>query len=875
MTNPTEGLIPATPRRNGDTLSMLTIGLIIFGGWVAYEVFMAGVSILETIKTSRLPERLGLPADQVGQATIACYNDVACKAWLEAAFWQLFPKWHLGLLAMIPVPAIAMAFRKDKKKYDQKAPGNARWAAMEDVAHLAPEADQAAEGNPHTGYLGSLMEFKPGKKEATLKPLLVPLNEWCQNIMVVGGVGSGKTTGFFQNYGMMAAHLGHTLIVVDTKWPQRDSGLRELIGYWQALGRHVVLYAPFEEQGVTMDMAGDLATFDAALRYADTVMPPPEFRDEPGEHFKKLERRVLAAMAQANAMGGGTQEDLLNHAMATPAELKSWVNGFNDDLLKRVLDGAMSRGDKDFADSMTGIISALRVFYNKNVVRATTPGKPHETINLEACFRQPTLVYFAVNQEDMLDGSGTILLRLFLRRITEAIFRVARTTPTGKLPHPATIAMDEQPSYGRMNYLMRLTGTMRSYNLSILFGIQNSAQGKLVYGADYWEAISENVISRRIAFPRGLTGPDAEDVSRRIGYTTNLGVSIGVQSGQNGDQDRLSATTRLERIPLLPIEDFSSFGIGEGVVLSSQHPPIRALFTPITFKEAKNPRVKAGTPNWLHEMFFKDMVRRLPQDMSLSAYTDALIASGKFRTLPQPLQLRSKEIAPGVYAGAGYEAVQNAFKGWIQLCLDEHVDVKMMETGVDAAQLELLDSSLKEHADLLASVPAFTNASFLTRTSAGLGFKITDTGRRILGPDLIEGLALESFISPIMRFIRERGAYLEGHPVRDAIATTERDTAIGSVETSGVLEVNLAQLKVIFGAKQQPQFSRRRVGTVQMAQIPYGDPRRIRDILLQAGASKDAQGSTPPRDASGPDQQVAPVPTSSQTNSPYLGADQA
>lgn len=864
MTNPTEGLIPATPRRNGDTLSMLTIGLIIFGGWVAYEVFMAGAAILETIGTSQLPQRLGLEEDEIGQATIACYNDPACKAWLEAAFWQLFPKWHLGLLALIPVPAIAMGFRKDKKKYDQKAPGNARWATMDDVPHLAPEADQVAQGNPHTGYLGSLMEFKPGKTEVTLKPLLVPLNEWCQNILVVGGVGSGKTTGFFQNYGMMAAHLGHTLIVIDTKWPQRDSGLRELIGYWHALGRHVVLYSPFEDQGVKMDVAGDLASFDAALRYSDTVMPPPEFRDEPGEHFKKLERRVLAAMAQANAMGGGTQEDLLNRAMETPAELKKWMTGFNDKLLHRVLEGAMSRGDKDFADSMTGIISALRVFYNKNVVRATTPGQPHETIDLEACFKQPTLIYFAVNQEDMLDGSGTVLLRLFLRRITEAIFRVARTTPTGKLPHPATIAMDEQPSYGRMNYLMRLTGTMRSYNLSILFGIQNSAQGKLVYGSDYWDAISENVISRRIAFPRGLTGPDAEDVSRRIGYTTNLGVSIGVQSGQNGDQDRLSATTRLERTPLLPIEEFSSFGIGEGVVLSSQHPPIRALFTPITFKEAKNPRVKAGTPNWLHEVFFKDMARRLPARVSLSAYTDALIAAGEFQTLPKPLQLRSKEIAPGVYAGAGQEAMENAFKGWIQLCLDEHVEVKLIHDGREQMQLELWEASLKEHPDLYASVPVYINATFLIRTNSGLGFKLTPTARTVLGPDLVEEIALESCISPVMKFIRDQGPYLEGHPLRDAIPEANRDPAIGNVMTSGLLEVNLPQLKIIFN-KSQPQFTKRRVGTVQLAQIPYGDPRRVRDILEQANASKNAQGSAPQAAEDG----VIPQP-----GNPYRGANQ-
>lgn len=865
MTNPTEGLIPATPRRNGDTLSMLLIGLIIFGGWVAYEMVMAGVTILETVSTSRLPQRLGLPKEQVGQALITCYNDAGCKAWLEAAFWQLFPKWHLGLLALIPAPAIAVAFRKDKKKYDQKAPGSATWATMKDVPQLAPEADQVAQGNPHTGYLGSLMEFKPGKKEATLKPLLVPLNEWCQNVLVIGGVGSGKTTGFFQNYGMMAAHLGHTVIVVDTKWPQRDSGLRELIGYWHALGRHVVLYSPFEDQGVKMDMAGDLASFDAALRYSDTVMPPPEFRDEPGEHFKKLERRVLAAMAQANAMGGGTQEDLLNHAMDTPADLKKWMSGFNDRLLQRVLEGAMSRGDKDFADSMTGIISALRVFYNKNVVRATTPGQPQETIDLEACFKQPTLIYFAVNQEDMLDGSGTVLLRLFLRRITEAIFRVSRTTPTGKLPHPATIAMDEQPSYGRMNYLMRLTGTMRSYNLSILFGIQNSAQGKLVYGSEYWEAISENVISRRIAFPRGLTGPEAEDISQRIGFTTNLGVSIGVQSGQNGDQDRLSATTRLERTPLLPIEEFSSFEIGEGVVLSSQHPPIRALFTPITFKEVKNPRVKAGTSNWLHEMFFQDMARRLPPNMSLSAYTDSLIAAGKFRTLPKPLQLRSKEIAPGVYTGAGQEAMENAFKGWVQLCLDEHVEVKLIQNGVDITQFELLEASLREHPDLFESVPAYVNAAFLTPTKAGLGFKLTANARTVLGAEMMEEVALESCISPIMKFMRERGAYLEGHPHREAIPEEKRDPAIGNVLTSGILEVNLAQLKIMFN-KSQPQFAKRRVGTVQLAQIPYGDPRRVREIVDQSNASGDAQGSIP--------QAPGSVGTAHPDN-PYRGADQA
>ena len=832
MTKPQEHLTPTAPKRNGDTLSMLMIGAIIFGGYFLYDAFEAVMKVLKIIADSGLVERMGLPKSQTLKALMGCWNDVPCKAWTVNTFWTLFPKWHLMLLALIPVPAIItfITQKKTEAKYEQKAPGGARWASIQDVEHLSPDQDQVDHGNPHTGYLGNLLEFKPGKKHATVHPLVVPLNEWCQNILVQGGVGSGKTTGFFQNYGMMAAHLGHTIVVIDTKWPQRDSGFRELLGYWQALGRKVVLYTPFEENSIQIDIAGNLTTFDAGLRYADTVMPPPEFREEPGEHFKKLERRVLAAMAILNTRSGGTQRELLLQAMKPMDDLKKWVDSIPDPMLSSIMKGATSRGDKDFADSMTGIISALRVFFNDKVAQATSPGAPEHTVDLQACFKEPTLIYAAFNQQDLLDGSGTILMRMLLRSLTEAIFSVAKNTPTGKLPHPATIMMDEQPSYGRMNYLMRLTGTMRSYNLSILFGIQDSAQSKLVYGDDYWTAISENVISRRIAFPRGLTGKDAEDISRRCGMTSNIGVSVGVTAGTGGEEDRYSATTRLEKQPLLPVEEFNTFGIGEGVVMSSQHPPIRALFVPITFPTIRSKHVKPGTPNWLHQTFFKDMMTRIPKGMSLGDYTDMIIKQGKFRTLPKSLRAYHEELAPGIHKPVG-EEVPERFVEWISHALALDVDVRHIPSPREQDPgWQLLRTAVDAHPLLASMTEMFQNAMYIKLLDTGMHYKVLTRGWALLNDTQREDFVLASYRTPITSFIQQYAQVIDNHPEREAIPENEREEAIGEIN-DGVLKLRLKFLSVIYKGQTQPKFKRERVGKADMVVIPYGDRQLMKEIV--------------------------------------------
>ncbi|WP_189090497.1 type IV secretory system conjugative DNA transfer family protein [Deinococcus ruber] len=712
------------------------------------------------------------------------------------------------------------------------------------------------------GQLITVPEVQPNKGKPKLitapPPLLLPREPWCQNTIVQGGVGSGKTTGFFQANGALAAHLGQTLILIDTKWPQSDSGLREMLGYWKAMGRDVQLYTPFEANSLRLPMDDSIGSFEEGLRFADAVMPPPEFIEERGAHFKQTQRRVLAAQARVNARRGGNLESLLDIALMTLEQHKEWVKGITDpdeagdptelDMLSRIMYGALSRGDKDFMDSMAAIISALRVFFNPAVMRATTAGSPDETIVLETAFRKPTLIYFAVNQEDMLDGSGTILIRLFFRRMVQAVFRVAKSSPGGKLPHLATCQMDEQPSYGRINYLMRISATMRSYRFAIVFGIQNNAQGQLVYGREYWEAISENVIARRIVFPRGLSGKDAEDISHRIGMTTAARTSSGVSNSQSllGGDQRTTTTSTLQSQPLLPVEEFPSFSIGEAVIISPHHAPIRSAFTPITFEHVLNPAVQKGAANWIHG-FYREMMERVPSGMALSEYSNRLIEQGIFTRLT-PLQqarnmaeLNGFAVVPAEPPTVNSRAEQIAarFTDWMQEVLETGAEVLL--SGMTDRHIDLTLTTLKAE----GNTDSFVAAKLLDRISAHT-VRVSERGRAVLGPATLLRLRDMHLLYPIWTYLEKNGALIEQHPLREALPEDQRAPAVGRLEQDGqLLKLVRSEARTIYPTNV-PAFTVTQDGNGTRSRwlnIPVNDAQAIRSAMLAQEEREQMKGA--------------------------------
>lgn len=248
---------------------------------------------------------------------------------------------------------------------------------------------------------------------------------------------------------------------------------------------------------------------------------------------------------------------------------------------KRSSPGIETRAS-NFAETKNGIISALKVFFNQDVVRATS-GLPTETTQLEECFRQPSLVMVGINQKNMMDGSGEVLFRLYKRLLDAAAMRVA-AEQGGRLRVHLAYMMDELPSIGKINYMMRSLGTLRSYNISHHLGIQNDAQGQLVYGEAYWKAITTNVVARVIVFPRGINGDDAKKIRDLIGKTTATEVGVtGSRSIRVLEHEGSNAVSaKLVERDLLSYEEFSQFTLGEAVVRVNGHQPIRTQLAPMT-----------------------------------------------------------------------------------------------------------------------------------------------------------------------------------------------------------------------------------------------------------------------------------------------------
>jgi type IV secretion system protein VirD4 len=821
MTAPTPIALPQS--RNAMLLrvsAMMLLGVALYAFMDAMPVI---AEIGSNLQHSTYPTVFKIEKDNMIGLLSTCNDAVNCHSWMFSRFWLLFGMWHAALLAA-PIIPLGLMFRKEKKdEVEVRNPGSAEWASEKDVVPYLVESN--TDGNPMSGYLGQLIhkDLKTQRDLIVDPPaLLLAKESWCQNTIVQGGVGSGKTTGFFQANGALAAHLGQTLILIDTKWPQNDSGLREMLGYWKAMGRDVLLYTPFEATSLRLPMDDNIGSFEEGLRFADAVMPPPEFKDEVGEHYKQNQRRMLAAQARVNVLNGGNLKDLLGIALNTLDQHKEWIENICDPekpertaegeervMLRRIMDGALSRGEKDFMDGMAAILSAMRVFFNSPVMRATTAGSEDETIQLETAFRQPTLVYFGVNQEDMLDGSGTILIRLFFRRLIQAVFRVSKSTSNGKLPHLATIQMDEQPSYGRINYLMRISATMRSYGFAIVFGIQNNAQGQLVYGEKYWEAISENVIARRVVFPRGLSGKDAKDISERIGLTSAGRTSYGMSSAQTvlGTDSRTTTTSTVQSMPLLPIEEFSTFGVGEAVVISSHHKPIRTVFTPITFAGVSNKAVKGDAENWIHD-FYLDMMKNVPEGLSLPAYSNQLIESGRFTKLTQSqitmnvVETLAKPSEKVVHTQSGSEVLATRFVDWAQSLLEVGADV--MLSGVQNMSIEIGKTSLaEEHKD----VDAFIAGKLLVQTGSSFAYRLTDQGHLVLGPGTVERFRDMRLLYPIWSYIRTKGAWLENHPTRDGIAEADREPMVGRLVDEGkTLHLVRSELNVLYPNGTKPSF---------------------------------------------------------------------
>lgn len=649
MTKPREASTPvAPPVRPLDPVAMtfvlsLFIGFAIVAVW-ALDTAQTLSSLI--VKHTGLARNQGLTEDAWIATLSACGADAKCGPWLSTQFSKGMGSIYWSLLLPIVTTPIAIKVFPKKKAVAVKDPGLAKWEDESNMKRFLQGNDKPDD--PFMGFMGYLKSGTVGGEfDATkLPPLFIPREDWCQNTLVWGGIRSGKTTSFFQPNIFLAAHLGMSCVVFDVKWPQKDSGFFETIGYWHARGRRTVLLAPFEPYGARVNLLAGVNSFSDALRVADAVFPPPEFVEERGKHYNEKKRFFIASMVWLLRTEKGDDanfRDVLNYAMLPDDRLMEWLENIQNSEAKAIIMSYREAGESKFAEDKNGIISALKVFFNDNVVHATSGGE--DAINLEDCIEKPTLTVVGVNLKNMMDGSGEVLFRLYKRMIDEAAMVVAERQG-GKLRNHLAIWLDELPSIGRLNYMMRSMGALRSFNISHHLGIQNDAQSQLVYGELYWKAISTNVVARVIMFPRGINGDDARKVSETIGRTTasEIGFSGSHHVNPLSMEGSSGASSRLVERYLLAFEEFSDFSLGEAVVRMNGQQPIRVQLAPMGMKTVEGTGIKPGTKANLLYSLFEDTIKKCPG--GLIAYTNKIIQEGKLTGSPNPRASTTPTIQP-------------------------------------------------------------------------------------------------------------------------------------------------------------------------------------------------------------------------------------
>ena len=695
--------------------------------------------------------------------SIACLGHPECSHAFEEGLIANYPwLWLLPFIAAF----ILYAVKVKPATYVVKDPGTAWWAQLEDTG-IKQFRSHGKGDDKLIGYIGHLMSFN---RNGTIDynktiPLYVRERSLSENVMVLGGVGAGKTRGYFRPLILLAAHLGYSIIVFDLKYPQADSGFFDMLGYWKKKGRDVMIFTPFSPNTMRLPLLDSVTDYASALSMASTVMPPPEYGQEPGKHYRDRDRGVLAAFILAVATSDNPAfSELLRFARFTPDEMKSWFElqrdiNENSEVVQN-LKGVFAQGDKEVASVLQGIKNALKIFYDPRVDRATQ-SKESENINIRAAFRKPTMIYVGIQQEYMLEGQGVILLELVKRYIDLQLMREAEAQG-GRFKRHVAYILDEFPSFGQLPYMMRSLGVMRAYNVSHHIGLQTLSQLAVVYGGDYSKALTTNVIGRNIFYPLAINGEDAQIISESIGQTTVYELSEtdsrrAFMGTQLDEASRSGQSLKKVARPLLAPEEFRHFRPMEAVIMSRGVNPIRAFMPAIEDEFLENDEIPKGIPNALH-VFYK---RVNPERENMGTYTTRLLREGAFGV--QSKQESSPLTAP--------KRLEEIIKMWLA---DERI--KFRRSGNDFERI-YIEFSYERTEEDKKRVDSLYEKGYLVSNS-GQSLRLTPEAEKALPGYLYDELEQATVLGALDLWLKKHREETEGTEEREALSNPPEAQAI-------------------------------------------------------------------------------------------------
>ncbi|MFC4455188.1 type IV secretory system conjugative DNA transfer family protein [Deinococcus sonorensis] len=844
-------------------LVLLLAAVLVWGGRRGQQVLLQSGHTLETTRL-RQPGGRSITWAQVFQTqgplptALRCSVDAHCSPWLAAQWHRGFPEQEVfGSVALLILSAMVTS-RALTRPERAKNPGQAKWASRSDPGieaitdryengsnRRSRRPRRAWRDDPRGLYVGHLIPWREGELRHDYRDTsaaLFPVSVRYENVLVMGAPGSGKTRTIFRPNILMDLYAGRTAVVVDFKFPQTDSSFYDLVGAARALSRPTYLFTPFSERSMRLPLLSTITNMDEALSFARCVVAPPEFAPEAGAYFKDNERATLAAFALSVATGPvPSMKELQRLSFMTKAELEQWIGAQTIPEVRQALRGVTEMRDHEIRGMLNGIRNRLQIFGNPNVSRATT-AEPGEDIDLVEVFRQGGLLYIGIEQEYMQDGVGEVLLQLIKRRLDLAILQAVKPMKGARLEIPATLYLDELANLGRLPYLMTSLSSMRSRNVGTMIGLQNTEQGKVVYGRDYWAALSTNNIGTRIVFLWGTEGEGQDELSRRLGEMTVQEKTRTASkhpwfSAPWSQERRQGETEKLSTRPLLTIEEIQRHAPNHAVVFAKGLNPALVATTALEYP-TEDLRDKDGQyheiPNALYRLW-----------QPLERYDLARLAV-------EATQDQQVHLTPGQVSHPA-ESAEDRFRGWVRDLARLGVQARMQDNDRKLKVMLRKDSLPTEQAQLTDYLKM---QGWLGDSQDGAELTITQEGIRVLGDALQHDLHLIVAAGAALHWAREHAAEVEG------LSASGEVSGVYTAETLAIpREVALAIYRVV------PDLPRLRRGHRELVVLPLQQPDEleagVRRALDQEQQRKATQAKVPsPAKAEGdavqPNAQPAP-----------------
>lgn len=357
-----------------------------------------------------------------------------------------------------------------------------------------------------------------------------------RGVLALGAPGSGKTAAIILPVIADRMGAGHSLIVADPQGELTDHVKR----FAQVTGHLVVIHDPTSAAGPRFNLAEGITSVSDARSIAGVLIP--EAGGENRFWSDSATALLAACLIRFNTLGEiyGALNDL--NALARTLTTKA------DDAALLANSFVASVGsDGKVASNVVATLATALTGWASTEVRANTSASD---FNARLIVNQPAVVVLTC--PDHTRDVYAPYLGATLNKLMRDLNTIGRENG-GPLPAPVGIIIDEFPTLGRLDSLVRDVNLVRKRRISVLVAAQTKGQFHLIYGEEATKALFTGLATQIVY--GGCDYDTAEFYSRAAGTTT---------ADANPDPKRANLRQR----PLLTSDEIMSTNEGNCFIFS-------------------------------------------------------------------------------------------------------------------------------------------------------------------------------------------------------------------------------------------------------------------------------------------------------------------